>query len=165
MNPFTWAVAIAMGIFVGTLISLETGFRWGRRDVSRAAGSPHEGVGGIEASAFALLGLLLAFSFAGATSRLEDKRALIVAETNAIDTAYLRVDTLRADVQPPIRHEFKRLVDARVRAYEDRARATEFCSRDRRQSSASGPSSWTPPRHFQAIGRRSSWSRSTRCSA
>lgn len=112
-------VAVAAVIFVGTLCSLEAGFRWGRLQTGRDALS-HEGIGAIEASAFALLGLLLGFSFAGATSRLESKRELIVAEANAIGTAYLRIDVLAPDAQPPIRQQFKRLIEARISAYERR---------------------------------------------
>ena len=74
---------------MGTLLSLEAGFRWGLLDTGRNI-LAHEGIGAIETWAFALLGLLLGFSFAGATSRLESKRELIVAEANAIETAYPR---------------------------------------------------------------------------
>jgi hypothetical protein len=115
----TTALIVASVIFVGTLISLEAGFRWGRRD-TMCNTSAHEGIGAVEAAGFALLGLLLGFSFAGATSRLESKRELIVAEANAIATAYLRLDVLPLDAQPSIRQQFKRLIDARLRAYESR---------------------------------------------
>ena len=59
-----------------------------------AAGSEHEvsGAGIVEGAVFALLGLLLAFTFAGAASRFDDRRKLIVEESNAIGTAYLRLD-------------------------------------------------------------------------
>jgi hypothetical protein len=115
----TSALVVSAAVFVGTLVSLEAGFRWGRRDNERNTLS-HEGIGAVEASAFGLLGLLLAFSFAGATARLEAKRELIVAEANAIGTAYRRVDLLPLDAQPSIRQEFKRLIEARLGAYESR---------------------------------------------
>jgi hypothetical protein len=115
----TWALIVATVILVGTLISLEAGYRWGRRATLRNP-QAHEGIGALEASAFALLGLLLAFSFAGATSRLEVKRDVIVAEANAIGTAYRRVDLLPPGAQPPIRQQFKRLIEARISAYHNR---------------------------------------------
>lgn len=62
---------------------------------------------------FALLGLLLAFSFAGGTSRLDAKRQLVVEEANAIGTAYLRLDEL-----PINRRLFREYLDARLRVYE-----------------------------------------------
>ncbi len=52
---------------------------------------------------FALLGLLVAFTFSGAASRFEDRRHLISEEANAIGTAYLRLDLLPSDAQPPLR--------------------------------------------------------------
>jgi len=120
MNPVTMALFLSGVILVGTILSLEIGYRWGRRDTIRNAALSHEGVTSVEASAYALLGLLLAFSFAGATNRLENKRQLIVDEANAIGTAYLRLDLLPAEAQPPLRRQFKRMLDARIAAYEHR---------------------------------------------
>jgi hypothetical protein len=119
-ETMTTALVVALVIFAGTLASLEAGFRWGRRETARNTAA-HEGIGAVEASAFALLGLLLGFSFAGATARLEAKRELIVAEANAIGTAYRRLDTLPPEAQASIREQFKRLIDARIRAYERRS--------------------------------------------
>src|SRR5262245_36455813 len=116
------ALVVAVVIFSGTLFSLEVGFRWGTRAASRNTAA-QEGIGAVEASAFALLGLLLGFSFAGATSRLETKRELIVAEANAIGTAYRRLDVLPVELQPAIRLQFKRLIGARISAYENRTDA------------------------------------------
>ena len=126
MAPITVALILSGIIFVGTVVSVEIGYRWGLRDAQHSVRLSHEGVTSVEASAYALLGLLLAFSFAGATNRLEGKRQVIVDEANAIGTAYLRVDVLPAEAQPPIRAQFKRLVDARIAAHEhrnDRAQA------------------------------------------
>jgi ABC-type glycerol-3-phosphate transport system permease component len=115
----TSAFVVSAIVLIGTLVSLEAGFRWGRRDTLRVA-HPHEGISAVETAAFALLGLLLALSFAGATTRLEAKREVIVAEANAIGTAYRRLDVLPPDAQPPIRQQFRRLIDARISAYERR---------------------------------------------
>jgi hypothetical protein len=120
MNPITVALILSGVILVGTILSVEIGYRWGLRDTRINAALSHEGVTSVEASAYALLGLLLAFSYAGATTRLENKRQLIVDEANAIGTAYLRVDVLPAEAQPPIREEFKRLIDARIAAHTHR---------------------------------------------
>lgn len=120
MNPITIALLLSGVILVGTVASVEIGYRWGLRDARRNAPLSHEGVTSVEASAYALLGLLLAFSFAGATNRLENKRQVIVDEANAIGTAYLRVDVLPTETQPPIREQFKRMIDARLAAHEHR---------------------------------------------
>ena len=119
MEGLTTAFIVSAVVFIGTLLSLEAGFRSGRREMERNS-LAHEGTGAVEASAFALLGLLLGFSFAGATARLESKRELIVAEANAIGTAYRRVDVLPPDHQPMIRQQFKRLIEARIGVYHSR---------------------------------------------
>jgi hypothetical protein len=42
---------------------------------------------------------------------------LVVEETNDIGTAYLRLDLLPADLQPPLRESFRRYLDARIEVY------------------------------------------------
>jgi hypothetical protein len=75
------------------------------------------GTGAVEGAVFALLGLLVAFTFSGAASRFDDRRALIVEETNDIGTAYLRVELLPASAQPALRDLFRRYVDSRLETY------------------------------------------------
>ena len=121
MNPMIWAATIAVCLFAGTLLSIEVGFRRGLRDRARNPGLAHEGIGAVEGSSFALLGLLLALSFAAAASRFDTKRDLVISEANAIGTAYLRVDLLPVETQPAIRDLYRRAVGARLHAYEHRA--------------------------------------------
>lgn len=117
MNPAQWAVVLSVGLFVGVLACLEIGYRIGSRSFTRNPESAHEGIGVIEAAIFSLLGLLLGFSFAGGTARLDTKRQLIVQEANAIGTAYLRLDLLPASQQPEMRRLFRAYLDARLRVY------------------------------------------------
>jgi Protein of unknown function (DUF4239) len=119
MSPFGLAAfGLLFGLFVGILACLELGYRIGRNNLRKFHALAYEGTGTIEAALFALLGLLLGFSFAGATSRLDSRHQLIVREANAIGTAYLRLDLLPASDQQEIRHLFRDYLDARVRAYE-----------------------------------------------
>lgn len=108
---------ISLGLFAGMLLLLEVG-RWlGRRRRARDPEGASTGLGTIEGAIFALLGLLIAFTFSGAASRLDTRRQLIVRETNAIGTAYLRLDLLPAGAQPRMRELLRRYVDARVEVY------------------------------------------------
>jgi hypothetical protein len=66
---------------------------------------------------FGLLGLLVAFTFSGAATRFDIRRQLIVEETNAIGTAYLRLDLLPPAAQPALRERFRQYVEARLAAY------------------------------------------------
>ncbi len=61
------------------------------------------GIGAVEGAVFGLVGLLIAFTFSGAGTRFDTRRQLVVEETNAIGTAYLRLDLLPAALQPALR--------------------------------------------------------------
>ena len=118
MSPYGSAVlGLLFGLFAGILACIELGYRIGRDRSTKNNELAYEGIGTIEAALFALLGLLLGFSFAGATSRLESRHQLIIREASAISTAYLRLDLLPASEQPGIRHLFRDYLDARVQVY------------------------------------------------
>lgn len=116
MSAAQLAIVISTGLFVSIFGCLEVGYRVGWRN-SEDHPTAHEGIGAIEAAIFALLGLLLGFSFSGATTRLEARRQMIVGEANAIGTAYLRLDELPASDQPEMRKLFREYVSARLGAY------------------------------------------------
>jgi hypothetical protein len=71
----------------------------------------------IENAVFALFGLLLAFTFSGAVERYDRHRELVVEETNAIGTAYLRLDLLPPAAQPALRQLFRDYTDSRLHLY------------------------------------------------
>ena len=77
MSQVELEVALSVGLAVGIPVCLEVGFRVGKRYMQRDPESAHEGIGAIEAAVFALLGLLLAFTYARATDRLVFRRNLI----------------------------------------------------------------------------------------
>jgi hypothetical protein len=112
-------------LFGGLLLALvacsEVGRRIGLAQIARDPDGLPRGSGAAEAAVFALLGLLLAFTFSGAASRFEDRRHLITDETNAIGTAYLRIDLLPQDAQAEMRDLFRRYVDGRLETYHNAA--------------------------------------------
>jgi len=92
--------------------------RWlGERVLARTGAHPKASTSSLEAAVFALLGLLIAFTFSGALSRFDLRRAQAVDEANAIGTAYLRVDLLPAGAQPKLRDAFRGYADARIATY------------------------------------------------
>jgi hypothetical protein len=105
---------VALGLFVGMLLFLEIGRRFGSRRLKEDAGGTGEGVTTVDGAVFALLGLLIAFTFSGASARFDHRRELIVEEANAVGTAYLRLDLLPAAAQPPLRESFRRYLDSRL---------------------------------------------------
>jgi len=117
INPVVIGGVVAVAILFGILLCLILG-RWiGQRAIARdgAAGVPN--VGSLEATVFALLGLLIAFTFSGALQRFDLRRAQAVDEANAVGTAYLRIDLLPASAQPALRQSFRNYVDARIATY------------------------------------------------
>jgi hypothetical protein len=112
-------VSLIAAFFAGILVMLEIGRRLGVWLQARrqAEGDSAHGVGALEAAVFALLGLMIAFTFQGAASRFDQRRMLIVDEANSIGTAWLRIDLLPAAVQPEMRELFRQYLDSRLRTY------------------------------------------------
>jgi hypothetical protein len=104
------ASAFAIGLFFLMMLSIEVGRRIGRYRYAADKDSFSEGLGAAEGAVFALLGLLIAFTFSGAASRFEDRRHLITEEANDIGTAWLRIDLLPPADQPAMRELFLRVV-------------------------------------------------------
>jgi hypothetical protein len=111
------ALLLTAGLFTGMLLCLEAGLSFGLRRRVEAKDGAGPGFVALGGAVFALLGLLVGFSFSGAAGRFETKRHLIVEEAGAIETAYLRIDLLPADVRPGLRALFPRYVDARLAIY------------------------------------------------
>lgn len=109
------SVLVALFVAGGALAMLEFGRKVALR--RRRAGLEVGAGGAIEGAVFALFGLLVAFTFSGAASRFEDRRALVTDEANALGTAWLRLDLLPAETQPAIRDEVRRYLDDRLAAY------------------------------------------------
>jgi hypothetical protein len=113
------AMLSAAVLFVAMLACYEIGRRIG---VARLGSDPDglaHGIGAVDGAVFALLGLLIAFTFSGAASRFEARRHLITQEANAIGTAFLRVDLLPTDAQPELRDLFRKYVDLRAVVYSE----------------------------------------------
>jgi hypothetical protein len=110
--PPAWLIALLL--FAGMLLCLDCGRRIGVRRLRDDPDGVRSGTSAIESSIFALLGLMIAFTFAGGASRFDTRREQIVREANAIGTAWLRLDLLAAEAQAPLREQFRRYVDARL---------------------------------------------------
>lgn len=118
MDPTMIAIAVSGLLFLAMLLFIDIGYRIGRQ---RRRGSPEtsdEGSGTVDAAVFGLLGLILAFTFSGASNRLDVRRGQIVQESNAIGTAYLRLDLLPAADQPALRKQYKDYLESRIEVYE-----------------------------------------------
>jgi hypothetical protein len=108
---------VMVGLLAALLLCLEIGRLLGKRQLA-AADETHVGNSAVDGVIFALLGLLLAFTFTGAAQRFDTRRELIVTEANAIGTAYLRVDIAPEAAQPALRSAFKRYIASRVAIFQ-----------------------------------------------
>jgi hypothetical protein len=89
-----FALAVGAAIFLCSLLFLDWGRRLGARHIAKESNGTVSGLNTVEGSVFALMGLLLAFSFSGALQRFDERRNLILQEANTISTAYDRLDVL-----------------------------------------------------------------------
>jgi hypothetical protein len=117
IDPAVIGGTLAAILLVGILFALASG-RWiGKRTIARHGLATLPSAGSLEAAVFALLGLIIAFTFSGALSRFDTRRAQIVDEANAMGTAYLRIDLVPASLQPKLRETFRSYVDSRIETY------------------------------------------------
>jgi hypothetical protein len=117
IDPAVIGGSLAGILFVGILAALAIG-RWiGKRTLARHGLSAPGNINSLETAVFALLGLIIAFTFSGALSRFDTRRAQVVDEANAMGTAYLRIDLVPASVQPKLRETFRSYVDSRIETY------------------------------------------------
>jgi hypothetical protein len=112
LAPLVW-----LALLGGMLLSMEAGMRLRARHHLHAAQSDSTGFVAIHGAVFALLGLVIAFTFSGAASRFDHRRDLIVEEANDIGTAYLRIELLPEAARGPLRDKFREYVDSRLQTY------------------------------------------------
>ncbi|MDO8938155.1 MAG: hypothetical protein Q7U98_03230 [Methylicorpusculum sp.] len=112
------ALSASLGLFLGMLLAIEVGRHLGARGVDEGQKSDKQSAGLIDGAIFGLMGLLIAFTFSGAASRLDHRRNLVMNEANAIGTAYLRLNLLPTESQPPLRDLFRQYLDARLDVFQ-----------------------------------------------
>ena len=126
MDFFLSSSLYALALFAGMLAFGEAGRRLAHRRAVRDPDGTWQNAGVVDGAVFGLLGLIIAFTFSGAVSRFDARRGLIIEESNAIGTAYLRLGLLPVESQPALRESFRQYLDARIeffRALPDAAAA------------------------------------------
>jgi hypothetical protein len=93
------------------LLAIEIGYRLGRG----AKEGKQIDTGPVQGAMLGLLGLLLAFSFAGSAGRFVDRQALVFDEANAIGTAYLRADLIDEPHAGDLRQTLREYTEHRTR--------------------------------------------------
>ena len=112
------AIIYSVLLLVAMLACLEFGRRYALKKAVSESDPASAGKKIVEGAFFGLLSLLIAFSFSGAVSRFDQRRARIIDEANVTGTAYHRVDLLPPEAQPQMRELFRSYADARLAIFQ-----------------------------------------------
>lgn len=99
------------------LVATETGFRFGRRAQTSTGEAPRSEISTLQGAMLGLLALLLGFTFAMAMSRFEARKQLVLDESNAIGTTFLRAQLLPQPPRQEISNLLRQYVDVRLAFY------------------------------------------------
>ena len=136
----------AIGMFVAILVFLEVGRRLGVRRLN--VPGARAGVGVVDGSVYALVALLIGFTFNGAASRFDARRELVGETANVAGTAWQRIDMLPPELQPPVRDgdaALSRCAHLLVREPDDRRHVRCACPRrSRARRTTCGRRRWRP---------------------
>jgi len=114
MNSLLYLLLLASAVFSGMILCMRIGHIMGVRAIAKNPEWTKES-SLVDGSIFALYGLLIAFTFSSAGARFEQRRNLIVLETNDIGTAYLRLNLLAPDDRALLQQLFRQYLESRIR--------------------------------------------------
>lgn len=126
--PFWAGSLISGGLIVG---SVAAGYLLGRRQRRRHPGGEAGSVGAAAAAILGLLAFLLAFTFGMAASRFDARKALVLDESNAIGTAWLRAELLDGAAAATARKLLTDYLDVRLRSDERQAFESAIAASER----------------------------------
>jgi len=108
---------VFLALFVTMLALAVAGHRLGQRRLAGETDQERVGMVAVETAIFGLMGLIFAFTYAGAAQRFEQRRAYTIQEANAIGTVYLRIDLVAEGARPALRAKVKRYAQSLLSAY------------------------------------------------
>ena len=111
-----WLIlAASVGSF---LLATEAGFLLGRRSRSSTDDHSRSQIYTIQGATLGLLALLLGFTFAMAMSRYDTRKQMVLDESNAIGTTFLRAQLLPEPTRKEVSNLLRRYVEVRLEFYE-----------------------------------------------
>jgi hypothetical protein len=110
-------IGASVALFLAMLAALEIGWRVGARQVATQSSQQPQGGTVLDSAVYGLLGLLIGFTFSGATTRFDHRRELVGNVVNTTGTAWQRIDALDPEQQDGVRVPFRRYVDALLTSY------------------------------------------------
>jgi hypothetical protein len=107
LHATLFAFLLAIALFGSMLLFLGLGWRFGVRQMAKHGTLRVRELGKADAPVYALFGLLLGFTFSGASARFDRRSDLAAQQVNAIGTGWSRIDVLPPEVQQPVRAGFQ----------------------------------------------------------
>ena len=98
-------ILICLVVFGGMILFSFLGFKIGRWYYGNAAHD--DNTGPAEGSIYAILGLLLAFTFSMAGNHFDQRKGLILEEANCISTVILRCDLYPDSISTQVKEHLK----------------------------------------------------------
>jgi hypothetical protein len=115
-------ILVFAGTFAFILAFFEVGFRIGEYLRPRYAKGADAPLGPMVGSTLAMLAFVLAITFSMAASRYDQRKQNLLAEVNAIESAYLRADLLAEPQKTAVKRYLLEYVDVRLSGLEEGAR-------------------------------------------
>jgi hypothetical protein len=107
-----WLIFIITSVIF--FVATEVGFRVGRIRRSSVDETTKSQITTFQGAILGLIGLLLAFITSMALSRFEERKQMVVEESNAIGTAYLRAQLLPEPEKTEISRLLQQYIDVRL---------------------------------------------------
>lgn len=131
---------IGLAMLVVLVLASEVGYRRGAKKVDSPE-SQRTLMSGVGAAILGLLGLMLGFTLSMAIARWDERRDVLVNESNAIGTLWLRAGLLDEPLRRELRGELRKYVDARIALAGSRA-DIESLQTSRKKSEALHSTLW-----------------------
>lgn len=121
--------ALPFLIFISILGTVKLGWHIGNRAHHQSNGTRTASDDTLISAILGLMALMIAFTFNGAANRLDQRERLIVAEANAISSAYVALSYIDAKDQPLLRSQFKSYLNQRISLYENILNTASFAQK------------------------------------
>ena len=107
-----WSIFLVLVLSI--ILSIEFGFRLGKRQRKRTPDGAKIETGAVVAASLGLLAFMLAFTFGAVTSNYSDRKQLLLEEVNAVGTLFLRADLLPASARDRVQGMLSNYVNLRI---------------------------------------------------
>ena len=128
----TTALVLTIFVFILVMLSYWAGHTFRMNAIKRDPEHAKTDIKAINGMLIGLLGLLLAFTFSMSNTRFDERRHLIVEESNVIGTAILRTDIYPDSIRRVLRAALSDYVEARIGHYDARRDFEKVMSEFRR---------------------------------